>query len=282
MPGYKFSYRNRDEKRGGDVGIYIKDFITYKIRNDIISLDDSLEHLWVEVRGKNKKSPNLIGVAYQPSSENAKKIEWIEKIDAVLSPIKNTWDSTIILTGDTNIDLYMYGQMLHTYRLSCHTTKPACKGKKLIDHISSSICKNKILYSNFFPCSTISDHNAPYIIVNIPANKYEIHYKFIRNLKRFDLETYTNNFRTLPFAVVYSFNETVDQLDILNKLILSVIDKQAPLVKTKFTRPPAPWMKCIKINKLQRERDHWRHEACLISLVLYSGFLLYTFLNLLN
>ena len=57
---------------------------------DIISLDDSLGHLWVEVRGKNKKSPYLIGIVYQPSSENAKKVEWIEKIDVVLSSIKST------------------------------------------------------------------------------------------------------------------------------------------------------------------------------------------------
>ena len=52
LPGYKFSYRNRDEKRSGGVGVYIKDCITYKIRSDIISLDDSLEQLWVEVKGK--------------------------------------------------------------------------------------------------------------------------------------------------------------------------------------------------------------------------------------
>ena len=47
LPGYKFCYRNRDEKRGVGVGLYIKDCITY--RNKIISLDNSLEHLWVEV-----------------------------------------------------------------------------------------------------------------------------------------------------------------------------------------------------------------------------------------
>ena len=95
LPGYKFSYMNIDEKQGGGVGVYIKDYITYKIRNDIISLNDSLEHLWVELKGKNKKSPNLIGVVYQPP-ENAKKIEWSEIIDAVLYSIKSTWDSIII------------------------------------------------------------------------------------------------------------------------------------------------------------------------------------------
>ena len=72
-------------------------------------------------------------------------------------------------------------------------------------------------------------------------------------MKHFDLETYINDFKTLPFSAVYSFNETNDQLDTLNKLILSAIDKQVPLVKTTFTRPPAPWMKDIKIDKLQRK-----------------------------
>ena len=32
-------------------------------------------------------------------------------------------------------------------------------------------------------------------------------------------------------------------------------------MKTKFTRPPALCMKHFEINKLQKERDHWRHEA---------------------
>ena len=40
-----------------------------------------------------------------------------------------------------------------------------------------------------------------------------------------------------------------------------VIDKPAPLVKTKFTRPPVPRMKEIKINHLRYEGDRWRHEA---------------------
>ena len=52
-------------------------------------------------------------------------------MDAVPSSINSTWDSSIILTGDTNIDLLsrstarnMYEQMLDMYQLSCHITKP--------------------------------------------------------------------------------------------------------------------------------------------------------------
>ena len=106
---------------------------------------------------------------------------------------------------------------------------PALLG--LFVHISSSISKNKILHLDVLPCPATSDHGAPNINVNIPTNKYEIRYKFIKNLKDFDIETYVNGFKTLPFRTEYSFNETDDLLDTLKKLILSVIHKHAPLSK---------------------------------------------------
>ena len=49
MNGYEFVYRNRDEKRGGGVGIYTRDMIEFKVNSDISKLDDSIEHLWVEI-----------------------------------------------------------------------------------------------------------------------------------------------------------------------------------------------------------------------------------------
>ena len=35
LPGYEFTYRNRDEKPGGGVGIYIRDTIEFMVRNEI-------------------------------------------------------------------------------------------------------------------------------------------------------------------------------------------------------------------------------------------------------
>ena len=93
---------------------------------------------------------------------------------------KNWCSVIIILAGDTNIDLFsssttrdMYEQLLHSYQLSCHINKSTRKCKKLVDHIYSNI-KNKILHSDVLPYPTLSDQDAPYIIINIPTNKYEI------------------------------------------------------------------------------------------------------------
>ena len=265
MNGYEFVYRNRDEKRGGGVGIYTRDMIEFKVRSDISKLDDSIEHLWVEIQGKKKNSACLIVVFYQPSSENNKKLEWIEKLDSVLSIVKSNWNGNIMITGDSNIDLLAsteiqkrYIEVLETYDLNNHISKATRIGKTLIDHIISNIPANKILHSDILPRPTISDHDVPYIIANMPINKLETRYKYIRN---FELEKYVHEFRALPISLVYSFDDPNDQLDTLNKLILNAINEHAPLTKTKFTRLSAPWMTDFKINKLRRERDHWRHEA---------------------
>ena len=270
LPGYEFAYRNRDEKRGGGVGIYIRDTIEFKVRNGISKLDESIEHLWVEIQGRKKSSACLTGVFYQPSSENNKKLEWIEKLDFVLSIVKSTWNETFMITEDSNIDLLAsteiqkrYIEVLKTYDLDNHITKATRTGKKLVDHIISNIPANKVLNSDMLPCPIISDDDAPYAIANMPVNKFETRCKYIRNLKNFKPEKYVQDFKALLISSVYSFGDPNDQLDTLNKIILNTLNEHARLMKTKYTRniPPAPWMKDFEINKLQRERDHWRHEA---------------------
>ena len=90
--------------------VVAKEFISEIRQNSryvvtISKLDDSIEHLWVEIQEKKKNSTCLIGVFYQPSSENNKKLEWIEKLDSVLSIVKSTWNGNIMITGNSNIDL---------------------------------------------------------------------------------------------------------------------------------------------------------------------------------
>ena len=151
--------------------------------------------------------------------------------------------------------------VLETYDLNNQITKAARTGKKLIDYFISNIPANIILHSDVLLCPTISDHDAPYIIANMPVNKFQTKYKYKRNLKNFELKKYVQDFKTLPKSLVYSFDNPNDQLDTLDKLILNEINEHAPLTRTKFMRPTAPWIKDFEIKKLEKEKDHWRHEA---------------------
>ena len=44
----------------------------------------------------------------------------------------------------------------------------------------------------------------------------------------------------------------------LNKVMLDYVDRHVSLKRTKFTRPPAPWMKQLDIIELQKQRDKFR------------------------
>ena len=61
IPGYSSVFRNRDEFRGGDIGVYLRDIIIYKRRTDIEGIEPETEHIWLEIHGKNKDSKMLLG-----------------------------------------------------------------------------------------------------------------------------------------------------------------------------------------------------------------------------
>ena len=61
IPGYQMEYRNRENMKGGGVGMYIRENIKFSRRRDLENLHPDLEHLWIEIPGRNKHSKVLIG-----------------------------------------------------------------------------------------------------------------------------------------------------------------------------------------------------------------------------
>ena len=77
-------------------------------------------------------------------------------------------------------------------------------------------------------------------------------------MKHFNNKDFIDDFKTSPLAIGYSFEDPNEHLDTLNSFILECIDQQALLVKTKFTHPPAPWMKQLDTADLQKKQDNYR------------------------
>ena len=103
IPGFNTEFRSRDTIRGGGVGAYIKDTIKYKRRHDIENLLPELEHLWIEVPGRNRHSKALVGVIYR--SRRVLDASWFESFETLLAHLTVTWEGMLIITGDTNFDL---------------------------------------------------------------------------------------------------------------------------------------------------------------------------------
>lgn len=267
LPGFKLVYKNREERRGGGVAAYVKDDIDFKLRNDITTLHNELEHIWIEINGSNRHSKILLGVFYQPNFDDASKAEWLSKVDIILDKVVSQWRGHIVITGDMNINLLensqittVYNDILDSHNLVQHVTKPTRRGTTLIDHfITNAQCKVKLC--DVTPTPEISDHDAIYACINTRVTRFQPRFKYIRDYKNYILNDYVTDFSQLPLSVVYSSESADDKLDILNELISSCIERHAPLKRIKVTRPPAPWLKDLRINDMQSKCRELRHKA---------------------
>ena len=138
IDGYVPKFRHRDKKRGGGVGMYIHESVKFKKRDDITEKDNTMEHMWMEIKGRHDSF--LLAALYQPSPTLADKRVWLTKLDTLLAYISTIWTGPIVITGDTNIDLLEiaqeYRELLRNHGLNQHVSKPTRHGCTLIDHIA--------------------------------------------------------------------------------------------------------------------------------------------------
>ena len=66
--------KNRDERWGGGVEMYIRDTIKYKKWQILSKLYETIEHMWIECPGENKNKNYLVGVFYQPHPEDKERL----------------------------------------------------------------------------------------------------------------------------------------------------------------------------------------------------------------
>ena len=85
--------QQQNGRRGGGVGL------KHIPRIDIEKKEPTIEHQWFEVKGK--KSPFLLAVFYQPSSNDDKRI-WLHKFEVLVSYVLTIWTDPVVITGDTN------------------------------------------------------------------------------------------------------------------------------------------------------------------------------------
>ena len=65
IPSYSHVFRNHNKIRRGGVGTYLREGISYKRRIDIENIAPDLEHLLVEIPGRNKHIKMLLGVLFR-------------------------------------------------------------------------------------------------------------------------------------------------------------------------------------------------------------------------
>ena len=246
LSSFDLLYNNRESIKGGGVACYVKSHIKYKRRKDIEQKFPNLEHLWVEIPGRNKNCKILIGVIYR-SNLILPLNQWMEDFENLNTYIKCIWNHPVVILGDMNINLLdtanrdtiLYMDTLTQHNLHQVITKPTRvtpNSSTLIDHILITDPK-LVTHSDVLPCGSISDHDAVYIILNVRKPRFTPRFKYIRNEKNFDKIAFINDVNTLPLSIVYSVDNPNEQIEIFNSLLLESIERSAPMKRVKITRP---------------------------------------------
>ena len=270
IPGFVTEFQNREGIRGGGVGVYIKENINYKRRRDIEYAHPELEHLWIEVPGRNKYGRALVAVIYN-SERMLSPSDWLHSLENLLGYLTVCWDGMLMLTGDINIDVLRpsdhlaqrYQGILDMFELTQIVKRPTRTtrtSKTLIDHFITNH-QQKVNNTGIIPCSIVSDHDAIYACVNVRLPRFQPRYKFIRDIRNFNKDVFKEDFSTLPLSVIYYSDDPDEQLETLNTLISECLERQPPLRKVRVTRPSAPWMKDPLIEELQKKRGSVRFTA---------------------
>lgn len=130
--------------------------------------------------------------------------DWLDNFESLLSDLVVSWDGMLLLTGDFNVDLLRPDKPatvkymdiltnLNLKQLVTTATRTTLHSAALIDHVITNIPKC-VTHSGVLPCPLISDHDAPYVCVNVRVTRFVPRYKFIRRECDFDEKAFIRDF----------------------------------------------------------------------------------------
>ena len=273
--GYTLLRKDRIDKGGGGVAIYIKQSLQFIERPNIIS-DNMLEMLWAEIILKDSKDNFLVSCLYRPP--NAPPIYYNAIIDSLQLACNE--DKPFMVLGDLNINyqldenlhsnhIYMMEQLFSLTQLITDPTRVTNHSSTLIDVILTT-CPSKHLTSGVYE-SNLSDHYMVYTEVNILPEKRPHKEVRFRNYNHFNTESFLHECHMLHEELFIDsksshlkYQTPSDKLEFLwNKwknTFVQLSDKHAPFKITRMKQRQNKWITPDILQEIYK-RDHLHKKA---------------------
>ena len=250
IPHYTFLSHNRAEKRGGGVGFYIKENVTFKRRFDLDIFTDDVESIFIEVFCKLTKI--IIAVVYRPPNQSI--VNFMNALAIPMETIVNEKKECILL-GDFNIDLLNkissdtanFVDTLSTYSLSpliFKATRVTQQSSTLLDNIFTNNLE-QIIQSGIFICD-ISDHFPVFAFINLDLCNTHINelYYSKRTFEEDAVLKFCVSLQEVEWCYLESIVNTNDRFIAFMDMFTSIFAKCFPLQKIKSkkkTKKYKPW-----------------------------------------
>ena len=238
IDGFSIERRDRKEKGGGGVLVYISNNLPFERRRDLET--SGIESLWIQINLPHSK-PILFRSLYRPPNSLS---EWFNRFEHEISTASLEDDIEIILAGDFNIDLlksqnsewqtlyelYSFEQLINK------ATRVSDKSQTLIDHVYTNKPEN--ISEICVPVYAASDHYPVCITRHTPSmpkkhTHTEITYRYT---KKFNDNDFMNDLRSTPLNDIEKLNDCNAALEQLYLLLNQVVNKHAPIRKKRVKR----------------------------------------------
>lgn len=257
IDGYSLE-RNDRNKHGGGVALYIRNALSYTVRNDLVVAN--LEIIVIEVH-KPKSKPFLVSTWYRPPGSPS---DLFRDFELFLQAV-DFEDKESILLGDINCDLaaqpkdslasqiefiydtYQYSQLITGYTRVTNTSK------SMIDHLITNKPQT-ISGSGVLPV-TLSDHYLIYGIRKLSSFKSEPRFVITRLMKKYAPELLIEDLNNVQWAHIDALDDPNEMADFWENSFNDVINKYLPIRKRRIRNRPCPWL-TKDIRELMHRRDH--------------------------
>ena len=266
---YSFVGNSRTTKKGGGVGIYIYDTLTFKRRTDLEVFNDTIEGVCIEILGKGKSY--IVLVVYRPPNYPVSR--FIEFLMPVLNAI-SIEDKECVLMGDFNVDIMNYNHSapvndfvdtLCSFSLIPQIIKPTRITSHCATNLDNIFCNHpdKVIQSGIV-ITDVSDHLTPFVIVStsifngLSNTGITIHKRIFNddNIKLFQ-----NKLQLVNWECLNSLQDVDEQFDKFLSTYLNVFEECFPVttLKIKSTINRKPWFTsylkkiCRKKHKLYKK-----------------------------
>ena len=285
IPGYIFISQPTLSNAGG-VGFYIRNDLSYIIRNDFSTYNPDFQSLWIEIQSKTN-SNMICGVIYR--HPNIFKFETFKNyLDPILDKISKE-KKYCIMMGDFNINLlnfeshlptddfintlgsyFFLPQILQPTRVTDHSAT-------LIDNIFFNSLEHYSVSGNIV--HDLTDHFPNFLIINKFSHLPSKTKIYKRDYSHFNDSALVDEIRFIDWSTVLSDSYDVNTLFNSFYLKLSnIVDKHVPLKmlqKKEIKFMSKPWITpAIKVS-IDRKNKLYKKYLKTRSPYLHSKFKLY-------
>lgn len=233
-----------NRNRGGGVAFYLKKNLRYSILAKS-EANSEIDYLFLKL----PKANLVCGIVYKPPDVSVCKLRTVFEIIAELVAT----EPNVLLMGDFNVNIldsnsskcrFMVDQLntLSFKIVNSSPTRhlPGCT-PSLIDLIMGNCTQN---VNNVYQSSVggISDHDLICIDYKFKNAKTPPENYWYRDYDKINVDCFLRDLLECNLTAIYSFSNVNEKLDYFNNILLSLINRHAPLTRKFIRDPSSPWI----------------------------------------